>query len=161
MFPVVHRRRKLLVRRWGMCYTSTRRRSSERLVIVRTGWRERGGSCLYGVPCVRFPSRHTSRLRRTAAGDAAILVGDIPGAKRKKRDGADGHTDSAQEVRDMPLVERRAQAYLRGCGPEVRPHRGAYPRQDLPRLGRPQVRRGHDLLPLEQVGETVMKDRRC
>ncbi len=55
-----------------LCYTSTQRRSSERLVIIRTGWRERRGFRDCGVPCVRFPSGHTSRLRRTTAGDAAF-----------------------------------------------------------------------------------------
>ena len=47
------------------------------------GWRERGGSCLYGVPCVRFPSRHTSRLRRTAAGDAAVSRRTVRGARNE------------------------------------------------------------------------------
>ena len=86
-----------------------------------------------------------------------MFRGYIPGGGRRKgQDDGIRRTDNAQEMRDVPLVERRAETHFRWRGSQVRAHRRRFARRRLPRLERPQVWRRNDLLPLEQVGEAVM-----
>ena len=56
--------------------------------------------------CLRAGER-CAKLQRNAEGP-------LSGEGERLRHGATGHTDSAEEVRDVPLVERRAEARFRG-----------------------------------------------
>lgn len=100
----------------------------------------------FPVQAYQSPPKNHRRGRRLRS---------MRGWRKERQHGAAGHTDSAEEMRYVPLVERHAEAHFRGRGPEVCASRGRSARRRLPRLGRPQVRRRNDLLPLEQVGETV------
>ena len=74
-----------------------------------------------------------------------------------KRGKSNGRTDSTQEVRDVPLVERLAQHPFRRGKPRVRDDQGGSARRQLPRLARQaSLQRHGDLLPLVEMGEAVM-----
>ena len=61
-----------------------------------------------------------------------------------------------QEMRDLPLVVRPPQARLRRRESAVHFRRRHVRHEELPRMGRPQVRVHTHLLPLVEVGETVV-----